>query len=349
MTKIKIGFLGLGVVGAELVNIVQQAHDRILEKYEIDLVIGEVFVRDLNKKRGTNVDLLKLTTNPDDIIFDKDTDIVCECIGGAGSELTYNYVTAAIKQGKSIVMSSKKALALYAKEILNNIQSSTALLRYDATVGGGIPIEKIFANSFFGEKITKITAIVNATSNYIYTKMSTEKAIFEEALKNAQICGYAENDPSDDILSYDALYKTVILSTFGMDKYFSPIDLEIVPFSNVTVEDINFSSKLGYSIKPIIHIEDVDDILLYLIGPCLINKRDIIANTFENNNIIKVKGDLSGSLAFYGQGAGNKPTASAMFDDIMSIIKCEKNMFEYDRTNNKLCDSLVKKRKQCSI
>ena len=323
MKNVKIGFLGLGVVGSELVNIIQESHDKILELFHIDLTIGKVFVRDLNKKRGTNVDLLELTTDPNDILFDNETKIVCECVGGDGTDLTLKYVTTAFEQGKSVVMSSKKALAFYAEEILSCANTNNTALKYDATVGGGIPIAKIMENCFYGEDVIEVTGIVNATSNFIYTKMLNENETFDKALKEAQINGYAENDPSEDILGYDALFKSVILSTFSMNKYFNPKRIVPTPFSNIDLTDMHYANDLGYTIKPIIHMERDNDTLLYLIGPCLVKKSDIVANTFLNNNTIKIKGTASGKLGFYGQGAGNRPTAAAMFDDIVRVLKDE--------------------------
>lgn len=334
MKNVKIGFLGLGVVGAELVNIIQESHDKILELFQIDLTIGKVFVRDLNKKRGTNVDLLELTTDPNDILLDKEIKIVCECVGGAGTDLTLKYVKTAFEQGKSVVMSSKKALAFYAEEILSCANTNNTALKYDATVGGGIPIAKIMENCFFGEKVIEITGIVNATSNFIYTKMLNENMTFDKALKEAQVNGYAENDPSEDVLGYDALFKTVILSTFSMNKYFNPKNIEPVPFSNIDLIDMHYANVLGYTIKPIIHMERDNDTLLYIIGPCLVKKSDIIANTILNNNIIKIKGTASGKLGFYGQGAGNRPTAAAMFDDIVCILKDKPKSNQTVRTNS---------------
>jgi homoserine dehydrogenase len=320
MEKIKIGFLGLGVVGAELVNIVQNSRDCIKQNLGVELEIGKVFVRDPGKKRGTNIDALDLTTNPDEVINDPETDIICECIGGAGTELTYEYVMKAIQSKKSVVMSSKKTLAFYGPEILRMATEYGVSLKYDATVGGGIPIAKILENCHNGEKVTKISGILNATSNFIYTKMSKDNDTFEEALKKAQQNGYAENDPTEDIKSFDALYKSVILSMFGFGKHFDFSLIRTTPYSKIDLSDMKFANELGYTIKPVINIEDHKGKLLYNIGPCLIKNDDIIANTFSNFNIISITGTHSGKMSFYGQGAGDRPTASAMFDDVVGII-----------------------------
>ena len=172
---IKVGFLGLGVVGTELVNIISSNQLEIYQKYGVKIEIGGIFVRDLTKKRGTVIDSLELTTNALDIVNDKSTDIICECMGGSGTEQTREYVLAAIKNGKSVVMSSKKALALYAKEILELSQKMNTQLRYDATVGGGIPVAKILKECFKGEKVNKVLGILNATSNFICTHMEKKQ------------------------------------------------------------------------------------------------------------------------------------------------------------------------------
>lgn len=320
MEKVKIGFLGLGVIGAELVNIAQSSKEFLKQTYGVELELGKVFVRNPNKKRSTNIDALELTTNPDEVICDPDTDIICECIGGAGTELTYEYVMKAIQNKKSVVMSSKKALAFYGPEIIRRAEGNGVVLKYDATVGGGIPIAKVLENCHNGERVTKISGIVNATSNFIYTKMLKDNNTFEEALQKAQANGYAENDPTEDIKSFDALYKAIILSMFGFGKHFDYSLIRTTPYSKIDLSDMKFAGELGYTIKPVINIEDHGSKILYNIGPCLIKNDDIIANTFSNYNIISVTGSHSGKMSFYGQGAGDRPTASAMFDDVVNII-----------------------------
>lgn len=320
MEKVKIGLLGLGVVGSELVNIALNSKDSLKKNYGIELEIGKIFVRDPSKKRGVNIDAAALTTDPDEVVNDPDTDIICECVGGAGTELTYEYVMKAIRNKKSVVMSSKKALAFYGPEILCAANQNGVVLKYDATVGGGIPIAKILENCHNGERVFKISGIVNATSNFIYTKMFKDNNTFDEALKKAQQNGYAENDPSEDIRSFDALYKAVILSMFGFGKHFDHSRVRTTPYSKIDLSDMKFANELGYTIKPVINIEDHGDKLLYNIGPCLIKNDDIIANTFSNFNIISITSSHSGKMSFYGQGAGDRPTASAMFDDVVNII-----------------------------
>lgn len=309
---VKVGILGLGVVGAELVNIIKANQESVKKKYGVTLEISKVYVRDINKKRDTDTSGLELTSNAHDIIFDSDIDVICECMGGSGTEQTKELVIKAIDNNKSVVMSSKKVLALYGNEILELLKTRDVSLRYDATVGGGIPITKIIKECFKGEKIEGIVGILNATSNFIYTRMEKDNMSFEDALKKAQMLGYAENDPSEDINGFDALYKAVVLTLFAMKKWVDIKTLSTTPFSSINVLDMKYAEELGYKIKPLVIVENRSNGIRYRLGPCLIKENHIAANTIENYNIIVFKGSNSGVLGFYGQGAGSKPTASAI-------------------------------------
>jgi homoserine dehydrogenase len=319
MKQIKIGFLGLGVIGAELLNIIATNQNSILKRYGIKIKFGKVFIRDLYKKRNVNIKEPELTTDPWEVINDPDTDIICECVGGSGTEETKEYIFKAMNNGKSVILSSKKVLALNGKEIINLATEKKVQLKYDATVGGGIPIAKVLKECFKGEKIDKFIGILNATSNFIYTKMDKDNLSFDAALLKAQEQGYAENDPLEDINGFDALYKTIILMMFSMNKYVDIKLLKASPFSNIDILDMKYAQELGYRIKPLAIVENKEQ-LVYRIGACLIKDSHIVANIDYNNNIVTFEGPNTGTLGFYGQGAGSKPTASAMFDDLISIL-----------------------------
>lgn len=319
-TKINIGILGLGVVGGELANIIIKNHDFVLSKYGIDLVIKKVYVRDLHKKRSVKISADLLSTNAEDVVCDPEIQIVCECMGGAGTDATRDYVLKAMQHQKHIILSSKKFLAKYGEEILTAHKNSQVQLRYDATVGGGIPVAKIIDHCFKGETIKKIVGILNATSNFIYTFMDQNHYSFEDALKLAQEKGYAENDPTEDIEGYDALHKLVVLTMFAMKKIVNVHQMVTSPYSDIHLADMRYAKELGYHIKPMAVVEDRDGQLTYRVGPCLIEENHVVASAVKNYNIIVFEGSNSGILGFYGQGAGAKPTASAMYDDLMGVI-----------------------------
>jgi homoserine dehydrogenase len=327
--EVRIGLLGLGTVGSELANLIGINATRIDKEYGIRLNLSAAFVRDVSRKRNVNIHIPILTTNPDQITKNPDIDVVCECIGGNGFEETRQFILDSLHHKKDIILSSKKALALYAPEFIEAGNSNQVQIRYDATVGGGIPISKVFEASFRGDTVTSISGILNATSNYIYSKMENDQMDFSQALKQAQQKGYAENNPSDDVDGFDALYKICILTMLGMKRIPSPQSAIAQTFRNVELCDMQYASELGYSIKPLALADRVNGHVEYHVGPTLISNRHILANTFENYNSIMVKGNICGQLGFYGQGAGDKPTASAMFDDLLNLILSKQhNLFQ---------------------
>jgi homoserine dehydrogenase len=317
---IKVGILGLGVIGSELVLQILNNRSRIEKETGISLEIGKIYVRTLTKTRTLDTTKLPLTTDVNDVINNPDIDIICECMGGNGYELTRGYILEAINNDKHLVMSSKKAFAKYAALLIKAADSHNVHLHYDACVGGGIPIAKVLANAFKGDHILNIMGIFNATSNYIYSKMFSHNLSFQEALKEAQDNGYAENDPSDDVDGYDSLYKLIILVMFGMKQIIDPSLLRPDSFRNIDMKDMQYANELGYRIKPLALLKRVNGTFEYKIGQCLIPSEHVIANTFNNFNSILIEGEHCGELIFYGQGAGAKPTATAMFDDLMNIL-----------------------------
>lgn len=328
MKKIKVGLLGLGVVGAELANIINSNKESIRQKYGIEMELGKVYVRDLQKKRNTDISPSSLTSSAEEVLMD--SDIVCECMGGSGTEITKNYVIRCIESGKPVIMSSKKVIALYGKDILDLCLSQKSQIRFDATVGGGIPIAKVIKECFKGERITKAVGILNATSNYICSSMERKGYTFEQALQKAQELGYAENDPTEDIDGFDALYKVIVLSLFAMKSWVNIKEMSTKSFSTIDLIDMKYAQELGYKIKPLAIFEKKDSKFIYRVGPCLIAENHIAANVINNFNIIVFEGSNSGKLGFYGQGAGSKPTASAMYDDLISVLKTNFDEYEMD-------------------
>ncbi|KNY28662.1 homoserine dehydrogenase [Pseudobacteroides cellulosolvens] len=334
MKKIKVGLLGLGVVGAELANIINSNKEDIMQKYGIEMEIGKAYVRDLHKKRNADIPFSKLTDNANEVL--NDSDIICECMGGSGTEATKDYVVRCIEMTKPVIMSSKKVIALYGKDIIDLCMTKKSQLRFDATVGGGIPIAKVIKECFKGEKITKAVGILNATSNYIYSSMERKGYSFEQALKKAQDLGYAENDPSEDINGFDALYKVIVLALFAMKSWVNIKEMSTKSFSSIDIVDMKYAQDLGYKIKPLaIFQKKKDKKFVYRVGPCLIAENHIAANVINNFNIIVFEGSNSGKLGFYGQGAGSKPTASAMYDDLVSVLKTS---FDYEMDLYDGCD-----------
>jgi homoserine dehydrogenase len=262
---------------------------------------------------------LCLTDDPYDAI--KDADIVVECLGGNGVELTRELVLKTIKSHQAVIMSSKKCLAFYGPEIMRTVKQYHGIFHYDATVGGGIPISSVFETMGRCETIEKIYGICNGTSNYILDKMEQKGISYEHALNKAIKKGYAENNPSEDVEGYDSLYKAVIMMGFGMNYWIDSKTIIPRTITSLTPRDFVVAEKTHNVIKPVFILEKTVDSVTCDIGPMLLPKDSLLATVKENNNIIVIYGSESRERAFYGQGAGQKPTASAMFDDLNKTIK----------------------------
>ena len=318
MKNIKISILGLGTIGSQLTTYIQNNLQQISNTYHVKLEIHKVFVRDINKVRDIELKNLFLTNNPYEAI--KDSDIVIECMGGNGVELTRKIILAALKSHKAVIMSSKKCLALYGKEIMHLVNQNRCIFHYDATVGGSIPISSVFETMGKCETLEKIYGICNGTSNFILDEMDQKGVSYEIALHKAIKKGYAENNPSEDVEGYDALYKSIIMIGFGMNQWIDYQSITTTPITNLSQHDFLDAKRKDCVIKPVFYIENLCNGINCYIGPKLVPKNTLLATVKENNNIIVLYGSESRERAFFGQGAGPKPTASAMYDDFIKTL-----------------------------
>jgi len=319
---IKLGFLGLGVVGTRLLTMILENQGDILKNYGIRFEIGAILVRDINKMRKIEVEGFKLTVDENDILKDDTINICIECMGGSGSERTKEIVLQALNKKKHIIMSSKKCLAKYSTEIFEAAERNQCQIRFEATVGGGIPICSTLRSMAKGEEIVGIYGILNATSNYILSVINEENISYEEAVHKAKEKGYAENDSSEDVDGWDAAYKLGILMNIGMGVCCDFNQLEPESIHTVQPSDIMEAKKKDEIVKQIAYAKKNENgYLTYYIGPCKIKKDSFFASVKGNNNMIFTEGKSSGIRAFYGQGAGAGPTASVMFDDLIDILQ----------------------------
>lgn len=316
--EIGIAFLGLGTVGSHVLKIIQEKEDFFKEEFNICFRVHYVYVRDVHKKRNVPLENIIVTNDIEEIINSPQVDICIECMGGSGTEKTYDFILRLIQKGKHIVMSSKKCLALYKNEIVDMVDTHNVQLRYDATVGGSIPICKVLQNMSGFDPINKIWGIANATTNYILTLVCNEGLSYNEALIKAREEGYAENDVSDDLSGCDALYKMCILLRFGARIDVNPQQMianSLEPLTNIS------SDKPKENIKQIFCAEKtVDNKLRYYVGPTIVSRNTLLGDVKGENNIIFVEHEYGGTRAYYGAGAGGKETAAIMVEDLIDII-----------------------------
>lgn len=324
---IKIGIIGVGTVGASVVNILKENADVISARAGVDIVAKSGVVKNLSKDR-THLGI-KITDNIDDVLNDSEIDIVVELMGGV--EEPFEVVKRALKSGKAVVTANKALLAYHRYE-LQEIAQDIAF-EYEASVAGGIPIINALRDGLSANHIESIMGIMNGTCNYMMTKMSNEGVAYNDILKEAQELGYAEADPTFDVGGYDAAHKLLILASiaYGIDA--KPEDILIEGIENVSQDDISFAKEFGYVIKLLgIAKKDKNEVELR-VHACLIKKEEMIAKIDGVMNGISVVGDKVGETLYYGPGAGGDATASAVVANIIDIARSGKSkpMLGFDK------------------
>jgi len=313
--KINIALCGFGTVGRGVYEILRKNGSVLKRRTGLDFKIKKVLVKDINKKRGVAEEEICFTDNFNDIIEDSSVDIVVELIGGTDS--AKKIIEASLEKGKPVVTANKALLALYGFDLAKSAEQNGADIFYEASVAGGIPIIKVFKESLASNEINYFYGILNGTSNYILTKMSSFGESFQKVLKDAQDKGYAESDPFLDVEGVDAAHKLAILISLAYDVKIDFNDIYIEGISKITEEDIKFANEFGYSVKLLAIAKKTDNLIEGRVHPVLIKKDSILANINGVYNAVYVMGDFMGPSLFFGKGAGSFPTASSVFSDII--------------------------------
>lgn len=317
--SVEVGIIGFGTVGTGTVNILLKNRDIIRHRAGFDVNIKKIADLDIKRDRGIKLPQGVLTVNSDDIFNDPDIDIVVELIGGINP--AKEFILRAIRGGKHVVTANKALLATEGNEILNEADRCGSAVGFEASVAGGIPIIKALSEGLVANRILNIYGIINGTSNYILTSMTEEGISFTDALKEAQRLGYAEADPTFDIEGIDSAHKLAILASlaYGIPLSYSEVYKEGI--TKITPQDIQFASDLGYKIKLLAIAKAVDGEVELRVHPTMIPFDYLISRVDGVFNAIYVEGDAVGSTLFYGRGAGDMPTGSAIVSDIVDIAK----------------------------
>lgn len=309
--KISIGLLGLGTVGSGVV--------KVLKKFD-NVEIKKISVRNPQKIR--NIEGLPesiITTDSMSIAKDKDIDILVEVIGGINP--AFDLIKEGIKSGKHIVTANKELIAKHGEEIFDLAKEHNVIVLYEAAVAGGIPIIMPLKQSLAANKVSKIEGILNGTTNYILTKMEREGLDYKVVLEEAQALGYAETDPTGDVMGFDAAYKIAILASLAFNKR---IDVEKVykqGITEISAIDIEYADEFGYKIKLIGCAQEHENGNIDVrVHPMFVSKKHLIAGIDDVMNAVVVTGDAVGKVMFSGPGAGEMPTASSVVGDILAIV-----------------------------
>ena len=316
---IGIGLLGMGTVGRGVYRILNDNKSDIEQKIGAPIVVKKILVRDVSKDRGLEISSNLLTTNVSDILNDPEIDIVVEVLGGINPAL--EYALKALGKGKSVVTANKDMIALHGKELFAAAEAGKRDLFFEASVAGGIPIIRPLKECLATNRITQLIGIINGTTNYMLTRMNEEGLGFAQALEEAQSLGYAEADPSADVEGYDAARKLAILASIAFNTRI-PLDRVYVEgITRITAEDITYAANLDYVIKLLGIARDSRNGIEVRVHPALLPKTHPLASVKDVFNAIFVTGDAVGDVMFYGRGAGELPTASAVTADVMKAAR----------------------------
>lgn len=313
---VRLGVLGHGVVGSAFVALVNQQSDDILARSGVRLEVTQVCVRD-TKKKHTLPKGAVLVGDPHALVRSSDVDLVVELMGGIdpASELIF----AALKANKPVVTANKALLARHGAELFGAADAASTDLLFEAAVCGGIPLIRPLRESLRGEPITRVMGIVNGTTNFILTKMSELGADYQDALTEAQQLGFAEADPTADVQGQDAAAKIAIIASIAFGTTVRADDVYCEGISKITAADITIARKFGFAVK-LLGVAELDKIsskLSVRVHPALVPLTNPLAAVRESFNAVVVDGRASGSLMFYGRGAGGEPTASAVLGDVI--------------------------------
>jgi homoserine dehydrogenase len=319
MDTINIGLIGFGNIGTGLVNAINQNRPTMKERIGVELNITRIADADIKRKRDAEYDPAILTNDANTLLDDPSVHVVVELVGGL--EPARTFVEKALKNGKHVVTANKAMLATFGGELWQTARENNVALFYEASVGGGIPIIRALQTGLSANRIQSIYGILNGTCNYILTHMEQDGRAFETVLAEAQAHGFAEPDPTYDVEGYDTAHKTAILASlaFQQDVRFSDVFVEGI--SRLKPVDLENAKTLGYTIKllGIARRDETDGRVEVRVHPTLLPRASLLANVSGVFNAIAVEGDLVGKTLFYGRGAGQLPTSSAILSDIMSI------------------------------
>ncbi|WP_126427930.1 homoserine dehydrogenase [Brevibacillus marinus] len=316
---VKVGLMGLGTVGTGVVRIVRGHQEDLQKQTGLAIEIHKILVQNRDKQRSIDDVEERITTDANELLYDPQIDVIVEVIGGISP--AREYILAALDQGKHVVTANKDLMALHGAEILQKAQERGCDVFYEASVAGGIPILRALVEGFSSDRITRMMGIVNGTTNYILSKMSQEGADYAEVLKEAQELGYAEADPTADVEGLDAARKMAILATLGFRVPMNLDDVEVKGISQVSKEDIAYGKRMGYEMKLLGIARRDDEQIEVSVQPTLIPQSHPLASVNGVFNAIYVHGEAVGETMFYGPGAGELPTATAVVSDLVTVVK----------------------------
>ena len=319
MDSIKVGLLGLGVVGGGTWKVLRRNAQEIARRAGQTIEVTRIAVRDVEKARALVGSTIQVDADPFGLVRDPSIDIVVELMGG--DTLARELVLEAIAQGKHVVTANKALLAKHGTEIFAAASAKGVVVAFEAAVAGGIPIIKAIREGLTANRIEWVAGIINGTTNFILSEMRSRGLPFATVLAEAQKLGYAEADPTFDIEGVDAAHKLTLLASlaFGIPVQFDRAYIEGI--SKLSADDIKLAERLGYRIKLLGITKRRPEGVELRVHPALVPAKSMLANVEGAMNAVLVRGDAVGQTLYYGKGAGEEPTASAVVADLVDVTR----------------------------
>ena len=320
MKPIRVGLLGLGTVGAGVVRVLQSHREELEEKIGAPVVLSAVVDSDCsNPRKGITLSEIPLSSDPARVLDDPSIDIVVELIGGL--EPARGFIVRALANGKHVVTANKALLATHGEELYSEARKRERMLAFEAAVAGGIPLIRSVKEGLAANRITSLYGIVNGTSNYILSRMTDEGQEFGRVLAEAQAKGYAEADPTYDVEGIDSAHKLQILAMLAFRTSVNLKDIYVEGISRITPQDIALAREMGFRIKLLAVAKATEGQLELRVHPTMIPETSPMSAVSGVFNAVFLSGDVVNDLMFYGRGAGQMPTASSVWADIVEIAR----------------------------
>lgn len=319
MKTVKIGLLGLGNIGTGTYKTLQMNQSQISANAGVSIEITKILEKDVDRDRDIDLSGSTFTQNPDDIFLDPEIDIVIELLGGI--EPASSFMLKALQNGKHVVTANKAAVAANYDALHKAAKENKVMFRFEASVGGGIPILNALTTALQANQFEEILGIVNGTTNYILTQMSEFGLEYDDVLKVAQEKGFAEADPTADVEGIDVANKLSILIALIFGVRLAPEEIATEGITKITKEDIQIATQFGYKIKLLATAKKVDNQLECHVQPAFVPVAHPLASVSNEFNAIFVRGNAVDDVMFYGKGAGPLPTGSAVIGDVIEISK----------------------------
>ncbi len=315
--KQRIALLGAGTVGAGAYRLIEENGSLMAQNHGVEIEVAKILVRDLGKNnRGVPKELL--TDDYDAILADDSIVLIAEAMGGTDPAL--DYALRALRAKKCYVTANKELISKHFEQLEQTARDNGVGLYFEPSVAGAIPVIKALTDSLAANRIESMMGIINGTTNYIMSKMSQEGLDYDTALRQAQELGYAEPDPTNDVEGYDARFKLAILASLAFKKRVFVEDVLCEGITSITADDVRIAKELGFGIKLLAIGKMEDGLLQARVHPTMLPLAHPLCSVNGPFNAVYINASAAGELMFYGRGAGDMPTASAMVGDILHAL-----------------------------